>query len=101
MRGFLSSCLSSVKNYVEDDDLWSEAEKAKVVDKFWKEYGEFFNHTGLFRPRNVWISAENPAMVSVSHEWHQNYSLPFTTYLGPLGRRVTSKGMGIGEAERH
>ena len=25
----------------------------------------------------------------------------FTTYLGPLGCRVTSKGMGIGKAERH
>ena len=37
----------------------------------------------------------------VPHEWHQNYSLPFTTYLGPLGCRVASKGMGICEAERH
>ena len=37
----------------------------------------------------------------VPHLWHMNYSVPYTKYFGLMGCRTTSKGMGIGEAERH
>ena len=37
----------------------------------------------------------------VPHLWHLKYSVPYTKYFGVMGCRTTSKGMGIGEAERH
>ena len=37
--------------------------------------------------------------VSISHVWHQKYSLTFTKVLGFVACRVTSKVLGIGAAE--
>ena len=86
-----------VTDYVQDDEE-SEQKKAAVLDKFWDEYGEFANHTGMFKGRHIWISAEHQG--TFAHKWHERYSYPYTEYLGKLACRVTSKVMGIGEAER-
>ena len=87
-----------VPDYDPGDDE-SEARKAYVLDKFWDEYGTFQNHTGFFARKSIWISAENEQMMH--HTWHERYSYPFTEFFGKLACRVTSKVMGIGEAERH
>ena len=87
-----------LSGYVEDDDEW-EQKKATMMDKFWREYNDFTSHTGFFKTKSIWISAKNPQCLA--HEWHKNYSVPFTEYLGLMGCRICSKVMGIGEAERH
>jgi hypothetical protein len=76
-----------------------EQEEARLIDKFWQEHNDFWTKQGYFKSRHIWITAENPDCIA--HEWHKNYSSPFTEVLGRLGCKTSSNLLGIGEAERH
>jgi len=76
-----------------------EQEEARLIDKFWQEHNDFWTKQGYFKSRHIWINAENPDCIA--HEWHNNYSSPFTEVLGRLGCKTSSNLGGIGEAERH
>ncbi len=76
-----------------------EQEEARLIDKFWQEHNDFWTKQGYFKSRHIWITAENPDCLA--HEWHKNYSSPFTEVLGRLGCKTSSNLLGIGEAERH
>ena len=59
-----------------------EQEEARLIDKFWQEHNDFWTKQGYFKSRHIWITAENPDCIA--HEWHKNYSSPFTEVLGRL-----------------
>ena len=67
---------------------------------FWNEYTLFDNKNGSF-DGDEFIMKSKYIRDGNSHLWNQNYSLPFTKTLGFLACRVTSKVLGIGEAERY
>ena len=62
-----------------------------------QELKEFNNKEGHFAKSHIWIIAEQES--TIAHKWHAKYSAPFTKVLGKFACRVTSKIMGIGEAE--
>ena len=70
-----------------------------MIDKFWKEHNNFWTKHGYFKSTHIWITAENPDCIA--HEWHKNYSSPFTEVLGWLGCKTSSNLLGIGETEWH
>jgi len=77
----------------------TEKEKLEKKDKFRQEFREFRGKTGAFdESKLMWGSSlldEGKA-----HVWHDTYSALNTDVLGWLGCRVTSKILGIGNAER-
>ena len=77
----------------------TEREKREKKDKFRQEFREFRGKTGAFdKSRGMWESSlldEGKA-----HVWHDTYSVLNSDVLGWLGCRVTSKILGIGNAER-
>jgi hypothetical protein len=76
------------------------AEELGVIkDKFWAEWQKFQGKTGPFYSR-AYIWNSDHLQTGASHLWHQQYSIPFTDYLGKVACRVTSKILGIGSAER-
>ena len=74
-------------------------ERAKLIDTFMEEYGDFTNKRGLFARDNIWIMANN--IDTLAYRWHFKYSLPVTKVLGKLACLVLSKILGIGTAERN
>ncbi len=58
---------------------------------------EFSSHTGFYDQEHIWITAASND--NKPHFWHRNYSA-HTKVLGPLAKRVLSKVLGIGSAER-
>jgi len=70
-----------------------------IIDTFWKEFSDFQNKTGVYglRPGRFLLP---DAINGNSHLWHELYSLPYTSVLGFVACRVTSKRLGVGSAER-
>jgi len=67
------------------------------IDKFWTEYEKFKAKMEPYNRQHIWNS---PDCKNNTHEWHKKYSLPFTSVLGYVACRVTSKILGIGACER-
>ena len=76
-----------------------EREEARLIHKFWQEYGDFTSKRGFFKSKHIWITAHSGDCLA--HVWHKNYSLPYTEVLGKLACRACSTLLGIGEAECH
>ena len=76
-----------------------ENEKARLIDKFHEEFGDFTGRRGRFNRVHIWITAADPSQQAF--RWHQKYSLQSTEVLGRLACLVTSKILGIGTAERN
>ena len=72
---------------------------AVTLDLFWTKYIAFDNKIGSYDADEfIWKSKD--ISDGNSHLWHQKYALPYTKVLGFVACRVTSKGLGIGAAER-
>ena len=74
-------------------------ERAKLIDTFMEEYGDFTNKRGMFARDNIWIMAADEN--AKAYRWHFKYSLPTTKVLGKLACLVLSKILGIGTTERN
>ena len=74
-------------------------ERAKLIDTFMEEYGDFSNKRGMFACDNIWIMAADEH--AKAYQWHYKYSLPTTKVLGKLACLVLSKILGIGTAKRN
>jgi hypothetical protein len=74
-------------------------ERAKLIDTFMEEYGDFTNKRGMFARDNIWIMASD--INTKAYRWHYKYSLSTTKVLGKLACLVLSKILGIGTAERN
>jgi hypothetical protein len=74
-------------------------ERAKLIDTFMEEYGDFTNKRGMFARDNIWIMAADEN--AKAYRWHFKYSLTTTKVLGKLACLVLSKILGIGTAERN
>ena len=73
-------------------------ERAKLIDTFMEEYGDFTNRRGIFAKVNIWIIATDES--TRAHTWHNKYSYHQTKVLGKLVCLALSK-LGIGTAERN
>ena len=73
--------------------------RARLIDTFLTEHGDFINKRNSFARDNIWIMAKEPSVLA--YRWHQKYSLPVTKVLGKLACLVLSKILGIGTAERN
>ena len=82
------------KLYAHDE----EADIADILDTFWNEWKQFRNEDGLYESRHMWNSKD--ARDGNSAIWHEQYSLGRTKVLGYVAARFTSKGDGMGAAER-
>ena len=82
------------QNLVGDE---SRLAKAKLIDTFLTEYGDFINKRGCFARDHIWILASEPDLKA--YRWHQKYTLLVTKVLGKLACLVLSKILGIGTAE--
>jgi len=71
---------------------------ADIIDTFWNEFKSFQQCTHPFAEPSRWATVD--VTQGNSFLWHEKYSLPYTTVLGFVGCRVTSKLCGIGAAER-
>lgn len=77
----------------------SENKIGELKNTFWEELDLFHSKSGVFGNRDhIWLSAD--VKTGKSHLWHQKNSLRYTTILGKLACRTTSKILGIGSAER-
>ncbi len=74
-------------------------ERAKLIDLFLTEYGDFINKRGSFARDHIWITAAEEDLKA--YQWHQRYSLPVTKILGKLACLTLSKILGIGAAEQN
>lgn len=70
-----------------------------VVDLFWDEFKCFEKKTKPFDNVARW-NTQN-VIDGKSYLWHEKYSLPYTSVLGYVACRVTSKTLGIGPCERN
>ena len=66
---------------------------------FWTEYTDFDNNNASFDCDEFTRKSKDIRDCN-THFWNQKYSLPFTNILCFVSCRVTSKVLGIGEAER-
>ena len=73
--------------------------RAKLVDTFMEECGDFTNKRGMFARDNIWIVAADEN--AKAYQWHFKYSMPTMKVLGKLACLVLSKKLGIGTAERN
>ncbi len=74
-------------------------ERAKLIDTFMEEYGDFTNRRGIFAKVNIWIIAADES--TRAHKWHNKYTYHQTKVLGKLACLVLSKILGIGMAEQN
>jgi hypothetical protein len=74
-------------------------ERAKLIDTFITEYGDFIDKRGSFARDCIWITAAEEDLKA--YRWHQRYSLPVTKVLGKLACLTLSKIIGIGTAEQN
>jgi hypothetical protein len=74
-------------------------ERAKLIDTFMEEYGDFTNKRGMFARDNIWIMAADEN--AKAYRWHFKYSLTTTKVLGKLACLVLSKILRIGTAKRN
>ena len=78
-------------------DIVSMSE-AVIVDTFWNEFKAFQNCDRPYHELHKWAGPD--VIAGRSYLWHEKYSIPYTTVLGFVACRVTSKLCGIGPAER-
>ena len=71
----------------------------QIMDTFWTEFVDFRNWRVAFGVAARWKGFH--AQAGKSHLWHKNYSLHFTSVLGFVGCRVTSKNASIRMCERN
>lgn len=71
----------------------------EVIDLFWDEFTCFEKKTKPFDNIARWNTSN--ALQGKSYLWHEKYSLPYTSVLGFVACRVTSKTLGIGPCERN
>jgi hypothetical protein len=69
-----------------------------IIDTFWNEFKAFQNCTHPYHEPSCWATYD--ATNGSSYLWHEKYSIPYTSVLGFVVCRVTSKLCGIGPAER-
>jgi hypothetical protein len=74
-------------------------QRARLIDTFMKEYGDFTGRCGVFAKDNIWIIAADES--TKAYRWHYKYSYHQTKVLGKLACLVLSKILGIGTAERN
>jgi hypothetical protein len=74
-------------------------QRAKLIDTFMEEYGDFTNRRGVFARDNIWIMAADKNCKA--YRWHFKYSYQQTKVMGKLACLVLSKILGIGTAERN
>jgi hypothetical protein len=79
-----------------DESSWM----ATTFDEFWDEYDQFDNRLGPFGEGRSFIWESLDAKTYQTYKWHKKYSLVQTKWLGRLACRVTSKILGMGNAER-
>ena len=77
----------------------STIQRAKLINTFMEEYGDFINRHGVFARDNIWIMAADENCKA--YRWHFKYSYQQTKVLGKLACLVLSKILGIGTAERN
>ncbi len=70
----------------------------EIVDAFWNEFNAFKNFTHPYNVPNHWASAD--VTKGYSYLRHEKYSIPYTSVLGFVVCRVTSKLCGIDPAEK-
>ena len=73
-------------------------EIGEIIDMFWDEFKSFQTMQPPFHQPHRWNSQD--ATKGRSWMWHEKYSLPYTSVLGFVACRVTSKTLGIGACER-
>jgi hypothetical protein len=57
-------------------------ERAKLIDSFMEEYGDFTNRCAMFARDNIWIIAADDT--TKAYKWHHKYSYHQTKVLGKL-----------------
>ena len=72
--------------------------EAEIIDTFWNEFKSFQNCDRPYHELHKWAGPD--VIAGRSHLWHEKYSIPYTTVLGFVACRVTSKLCGIGPSER-
>jgi len=72
--------------------------EAEIIDTFWNEFKAFQNKDRPYHEAHKWAVPD--IIAGTSYLWHEKYSIPYTTVLGYVACRVTSKLCGIGPAER-
>jgi hypothetical protein len=76
-------------------------ETSKMIDELWDEYGQFNTRRGpAFGESRFYIWGSADIKNNLGYNWHKNYSLVQTKQLGRLACRVSSKLLGMGNAER-
>ena len=75
-------------------------ESIAMIDQFWNEYEQFDNRQGPFGESRFYIWDSTDIKTNFTYRWHKKYSLTQTQQLGRLACRVTSKILGMGNAER-
>jgi len=72
-----------------------------IVGSFWLEWGDFNSRTNFYSAdQPCWHASQLHNHTKV-HVWHKAWTYRHGFYLGKLACRVTSKILGIGNAERN
>jgi hypothetical protein len=90
------------KLLLEDDLPPANVDQRKgvIANTFWEEWYTFNNRTGdIFGNSNYCWSSQD-IVTNKTYRWHKINSLIETKFLGKFACRVTSKIVGIGNAER-
>ena len=98
VREALETVVRRLHKYPNPNNKTHDMDEDAIVDRFWSEFSDFRARRGVFESPQRWCSAD--ALAGKSHLWHEKYSLHWTTVLGFVGCRVTSKVAGIGACER-
>ncbi len=64
-------------------------QRARLIDSFMEEYGDFISRHGVFAKDNIWINAADE--LTKAYQWHYKYSYHQTKVLGKLACLVLSK----------
>jgi hypothetical protein len=77
-----------------------EGRSSVILNKFWEEWDNFNSRTGRVynAERHIWKSDDITS--NKTWRWHKMNSYNDTNYFGKFACRVTSKIVGIGNAER-
>jgi len=76
----------------------SDTNIGEMLNRFWKEWKDFKNETGIYEKSHIWNVKD--AREGNSAIWHEAYSHEVTKVFGFVACRVTSKGVGMGASER-
>jgi len=73
----------------------------QAVGGFWREWQQFHGRTAAYSDENPCWHETNLSIDEEIHKWHQVWTYKKDAWLGKLACRVTSKIVGIGNAERN